>query len=86
MQVSIEAAQAKMDSTSAELWEAIRGEVQGRKQEAPSFQHALDETVEMFTQAFCIGIEESIQTLGDAVDDRLVAIEERMQEMEERLV
>ena len=40
----------------------------------------------MLTQAFRIGIEESIRTLGDAVDDRLVALEERMQEMEEQLV
>ena len=68
------------------MWEAIEDEVQGRKQEVPSFQRALDEKLEMLTQAFRIGIGESIRTLGDAVDDRLVAIEERMQEMEEQLV
>ena len=58
MQGSLEAAQAKLDSTTAELWEAIEDEVQERKQEVPSFQGALDEKLEMLSQKLRTGIKD----------------------------
>ena len=89
MQGSLEAAQAKLDSNTAELWEAIEDEVQERKQEVPSLQGALDDKVGMLTQmmqSLCIGVEESLQALGGVINDQLEILEERMGKMEEQLV
>ena len=74
----LEAAQAKLDSNTAELWEAIEDEVQERKQEVPSLQGALDDKVEMITQmmqTLRIGVEESLQALGGVINDQLDTLE-----------
>ena len=89
IQGSLEAAQAKLDSNAAELWEAIEDEVQERKQEVPSLQGALDDKVEMITQmmqTLRIGVEESLQALGGMVHDQFATLEERIMKMEEQLV
>ena len=86
MQESIDKTQAKLDSTKVELWEAIEDEIQERKQDAPDLQEALSQLAERLEHDLRVRLEKGIETLGDAVDARLLSIENKLEELEDRLI
>ena len=86
MQESIDNTQAKLDSTKIELWEAIEDEIQERKQEAPDLQEALKQHVERLEQDLRVRFEIRLETIGDAFNARLISLENKMEELEDRLI
>ena len=86
MQESIDKTQAKLESTKVELWEAIEDEIQERKQEAPDLQQIMHQHIERLEHDLRVRLEKGIETLGDAVDARLIGIENKLEELEDRII
>ena len=61
-------------------------EIQERKQEAPDIQAALRPHVERLEHDLRVRLERGIETLGDAVDARLISLENKLEELEDRLI